>query len=67
MFIGRDYKTHQSYSEKIAAIIDEEIQKIVERNYERAFESHKRKFRYSENIVKLLFERKLSIQTKWIC
>lgn len=57
VFIGRDYKTHQSYSEKIAAIIDEEIQKIVERNYERALKVIKENLDILENIVKLLFER----------
>ncbi|MFW5780324.1 MAG: ATP-dependent zinc metalloprotease FtsH [Bacillota bacterium] len=57
VFIGRDYKTQQNYSEKIAAIIDNEIQRIVQTNYERAYKALKDNLDILENMVKLLFER----------
>ena len=36
IFVGRDYQTKTSYSEKTAAEIDSEIQKILKHNYSRA-------------------------------
>ena len=36
VFIGRDYKTKNNFSEKTSAEIDEEVQKILKYNYERA-------------------------------
>ena len=38
VFIGRDYKSQNSYSEKTASMIDDEIQSIISRNYKRATE-----------------------------
>ncbi|HAJ77514.1 MAG TPA: zinc metalloprotease, partial [Clostridiales bacterium] len=36
IFIGRDYQNQVEYSEKTAGIIDEEVQKILKENYEKA-------------------------------
>jgi cell division protease FtsH len=36
VFIGRDYQNQVEYSEKTAGIIDEEVQKILKENYEKA-------------------------------
>lgn len=36
IFVGRDYKTKNNYSEKTSADIDGEIQKILKYNYDRA-------------------------------
>jgi len=36
VFIGRDYQTQNSYSEQTASIIDSEIKKILDTNYEKA-------------------------------
>ena len=42
VFIGRDMGHMQNYSEKIAAEIDEEIQKIVGRGYQKTEAAVKR-------------------------
>ena len=57
VFIEREYKTQKNYSEKIAAIIDSEIQKIIHTNYERAMKALNDNLDILENMVKLLFER----------
>ncbi len=36
VFIGRDYQTKNNYSDKTSAEVDEEIQKILKYNYDRA-------------------------------
>ncbi len=36
IFVGRDYKTKNNYSDRTSAEIDEEIQKILKYNYDRA-------------------------------
>ena len=36
IFIGRDYQNQVEYSEKTAGIIDEEVQRILKENYEKA-------------------------------
>ncbi len=36
VFIGRDYQTQNNYSEKYAALIDEEISRIIKECYDRA-------------------------------
>lgn len=38
VFLGRDFSTEPNYSEKTAAIIDEEIKKIIDEAYARALE-----------------------------
>ena len=34
MFIGRDYQTTKSYSEKVAATIDDEVKILIDKAYE---------------------------------
>ena len=38
MFLGRDFSATQNYSDKTAAIIDEEIKKIVDEAYKKAID-----------------------------
>ena len=38
VFIGRDYETKAGYSEHTAAIIDEEVQRIIKEAHEKAVE-----------------------------
>jgi len=47
VFLGRDYQTQTTYSQQTAAVIDQEIEKILAYNYERATKI------LSENIDKL--------------
>lgn len=57
VFIGRDYQTQISYGEKIAGIIDEEIKKIIETNYQRSLTILKENREILDNMVKLLYDR----------
>ncbi len=36
LFLGRDYQSHATYSEKIAGEIDEEVKRLIKENYDRA-------------------------------
>ena len=56
VFIGRDYQTQTSYSEDSAAIIDEEIKKIIETNYKRAFDCLSEHRDIIDGMVRLLYE-----------
>jgi len=59
IFLGRELTAHKNYSEKTAELIDEEVKKIIQRNYERAEKiigDHKTQL---EAIVKLLLEREV--------
>ena len=56
VFIGRDYQTQTSYSEDSAAIIDEEIKKIIETNYKRAFDCLNEHRDIIDGMVRLLYE-----------
>ena len=57
VFIGRDYQTQVNYSDEVAAIIDEEMKKIIEYNYKRAYDCLVANRTVLDNMVKLLFER----------
>ena len=57
VFIGRDYQTQVNYSDEVAAIIDEEIKKIIEANYKRAYDCLVANREVLDNMVKLLFDR----------
>ena len=39
VFLGRDFNTTQNYSEKTAALIDEEIKKIIDEAYKKAIDT----------------------------
>ncbi len=56
VFIGRDYQTQVSYSDDSAAVIDSEIQKIIESNYRRAYQCLTEKREVIDNMVRLLYE-----------
>lgn len=57
IFVGRDYQTQINYSDKVAAVIDGEIKKIIDDNYKRAYDCLSSHATVLENMVKLLFER----------
>lgn len=57
VFIGRDYQTQVSYSDEVAGIIDEEVKKIIETNYKRAYNCLMENRTVLDNMVKLLFDR----------
>ncbi len=56
VFIGRDYQTQLNYSDKSAAIIDEEVKKIIDSNYKRAYECLEQNRAVIDNMVRLLYE-----------
>ncbi len=57
VFIGRDMASHVSYSEETAAIIDEEIRKIVDDSLIKARELMKENRKALDNMARLLVER----------
>ncbi len=57
VFIGRDYQAKNSYSEKIAGEIDEEIRKILDDNYKRAKQILLDNENYLHELAKLLIEK----------
>ena len=57
VFIGRDYQTHVNYSEKMAAVIDEEVERIVKESLERARELLSANRDIMDNMARLLVER----------
>ena len=57
VFLGRDYSQHTSYSEQMAGVVDEEIKKIIDTNYDRALSILKEYRTVLDNMVKVLFEK----------
>ena len=57
VFIGRDMASHVSYSEETAAIIDEEIRKIVDDGLQKARKLLKENRTLLDNMARLLVER----------
>ena len=57
VFIGRDYQTKNDFSEKLAAIADEEIMSILNNNYKRAKQILTDKIEILHEMAKLLMER----------
>ena len=55
VFLGRDFGSHQNYSEQIAAIIDEEIKIIVMTQYNKALELLKTHMTQLGYVAQLLF------------
>ncbi len=61
VFLGRDFSSTPNYSEKIASIIDEEIENIVTTQYNRAIEILKANMAKVNEVAKILFtEEKIS-------
>ena len=56
VFLGRELATHKNFSEKTAERIDEEIKKIITRNYERAEELIKKNLDKMAAIAEALLE-----------
>ncbi len=57
VFIGRDYQAKNSYSEKIAGEIDEEVRRILDENYKRAKKILVENEKYLHELSKLLLEK----------
>ena len=57
VFIGRDMASHVSYSEETAAIIDEEIRKIIDDGLQKARELLSKNKKLLDNMARLLVER----------
>jgi cell division protease FtsH len=57
IFVGRDYQTQLNFSDKIAAVIDEEVQKILDEQYQVALDLLKENRHIMDKMVKLLFEK----------
>ena len=56
-FLGRDYQSRASYSEKEAAIIDEEIKKIIDLCHKQAMDILTKHKEHIEVMVKVLLEK----------
>ena len=57
VFLGRDYQQQVSYGDDVAAIIDQEVQKIITENYARALEVLKAHRDVLDAMVKLLYSK----------
>lgn len=57
VFLGRDYQTHNTYSEEIAGQIDEEVRAIIDYNYDRAKKILEENRSVLDNMVKLLYDK----------
>ena len=55
VFLGRDFSSTPNYSDKIAAMIDEEIESIVMTQYDRALEILKNNMAKLHDVAKVLF------------
>ena len=57
VFIGRDYEERATYSEETAGIIDEEVKKIIDKQYKRATELLGNNRNILDNMARVLVER----------
>lgn len=57
VFLGRDYGTTHSYSEKLGGLIDSEVKRILDECYEKALNLLKEHRSVMDNMVKVLFEK----------
>ena len=57
VFIGRDFSTHNNYSEEMNAKIDKEVSLIMESCYKKALEILTEKKNILENMTRVLIER----------
>jgi cell division protease FtsH len=61
VFLGRDFSSTPNYSEKIASLIDEEIETIVMSQYDKAIQILKDNMSKLNEVAKILFnEEKIS-------
>ena len=59
IFLGRELTAHKNFSEKTAEMIDEEVKKIINRNYERSHRLLEENRDQLEAIAKLLLEKEI--------
>ena len=57
VFLGRDFSSTPNYSEKTAAVIDEEIENVVMTQYSKSLELLKNAMPKLHEVAKVLFER----------
>ena len=57
VFLGRDFSSTPNYSEKTAAVIDEEIENVVMAQYQKALELLKNAMPKLHKVAKVLFEK----------
>ena len=57
VFLGRDFSSTPNYSEKTAAVIDEEIENVVMTQYSKSLELLKNAMPKLHEVAKILFER----------
>lgn len=57
VFLGRDYQTQLNYSDAVAAKIDEEVKKILDKQYQVALDILKNNRPIMDAMVKVLFEK----------
>ncbi|MDD3840497.1 MAG: ATP-dependent zinc metalloprotease FtsH [Clostridia bacterium] len=63
IFLGRDFSQNKDYSEKVAALIDEEIKTIIENAYRKAERLLKENINKLHNVAQSLLEReKLDVE-----
>jgi cell division protease FtsH len=59
IFLGRELAAHKNFSEKTAELIDEEVKKIIHRNYARAEELLRKNRRKLIRLAKALLEKEV--------
>lgn len=64
VFIGRDYQEQQVYSEATAKIIDDEVDKILKRNYEEAKDLISKNMDKLTSLAQLLLKEETVFQTE---
>lgn len=57
VFLGRDYQAHLTYSEEVAAKIDEEVKTIIDKQYQVALNILKENRSIMDAMVKALYEK----------
>ena len=57
VFLGRDYQAHLTYSEQVAAKIDEEVKTIIDKQYQVALNILKENRSIMDAMVKALYEK----------
>lgn len=57
VFLGRDYGTTHSYSEKLGGVIDSEVKRILDESYDRALTLIKEHRSVMDNMVRVLFAK----------
>jgi cell division protease FtsH len=64
VFLGRDYQAHKNYSEEIAAVVDNEVKKLIDECYKDSKRIISDNISVIENMVKLLYKRETIYTTE---